>query len=282
MRPDRLPISKEKLDEILELNKKEIPYIYIAKIVGVSQGTVSNYLSKINGKKFTANTTRSKYKDYNWTNQVEHKDTIGIYILFNTVSNMLYIGSSSDLHRRLYLHYSRLHTHSHENIRIQQDFDNYGINSFQCEIIGILDTIEEATEIEHSLILTCNLDRLYNDKNNSGNDIIIDNQLTNYLFNRLNKIDSGCWIYTGMANKGYGLLVKSKYIPVSMRKGKSKKKQIRISAHKYSYVLHTGQQVPHGLVLHHKCNNKLCVNPEHLEPTSTKKNILEHRLSYQK
>ena len=35
-------------------------------------------------------------------------------------------------------------------------------------------------------------------------------------------------------------------------------------AHHISYMIHTGKTIPDGMVIMHTCNNKSCVNPEHL------------------
>lgn len=41
--------------------------------------------------------------------------------------------------------------------------------------------------------------------------------------------------------------------------------------HRFSYWLHIGNLVD-GLVIEHLCNNKICVNPNHLEQTTVKVN----------
>ena len=59
--------------------------------------------------------------------------------------------------------------------------------------------------------------------------------------------ESGCWIWTGSSDK-YGRI----------RFGTKWKK-----AHKISYMCYKGP-VPDGVLVLHKCDVKLCVNPDHL------------------
>lgn len=67
-----------------------------------------------------------------------------------------------------------------------------------------------------------------------------------------------CWGWTGAAtSRGYGSI----------------SYQSRVwSTHKLAYVLTVGA-VPNGLQLDHLCCNKLCCNPAHLEPVTSKVNV---------
>lgn len=69
----------------------------------------------------------------------------------------------------------------------------------------------------------------------------------------------GCWVWTAnIAGKGYGRMALN---------GKD------YYAHRFSYETYVGE-IPDGLVIDHLCRNRLCVNPDHLEPVTNKENLL--------
>jgi len=69
------------------------------------------------------------------------------------------------------------------------------------------------------------------------------------------KKTSACWIWTGSTSgsKGYGKF--------SVTSGPYDRTMVR--AHRFSWVLHRGL-IPKGQNVLHRCDNPLCVNPDHL------------------
>lgn len=65
-----------------------------------------------------------------------------------------------------------------------------------------------------------------------------------------------CWIWTGAPSRGYGVL---------------RIQGINIFAHRFAYYLENGKYPDQ--FIDHLCNNKICVNPHHLEDVSHEENI---------
>ncbi len=72
---------------------------------------------------------------------------------------------------------------------------------------------------------------------------------------------NGCWEWLAGANEqGYGVI----HLPGH--------RQIR--AHQLSYLLHKGE-IPKGRLVLHSCDNRLCVNPDHLRCGTHNDNMLD-------
>jgi hypothetical protein len=73
---------------------------------------------------------------------------------------------------------------------------------------------------------------------------------------------SGCWVWSGAKNAGgYGVVLTSERRPAL--------------AHRMMWQEHFGP-IPEGHEIHHKCENRQCVNPHHLEAVTR----LEHRAKH--
>ena len=77
-------------------------------------------------------------------------------------------------------------------------------------------------------------------------------------FKKVNKTDT-CWLWTGCISCGYGRFTYN---------AKS------YGSHCFSWLL-TGNTIPEGHLIRHKCRNRHCVNPEHLETGTREQNMAD-------
>lgn len=79
------------------------------------------------------------------------------------------------------------------------------------------------------------------------------------------EINDGCWISTSHQNtntKGYVRIRRSSF------------KSSKMLLHRYIYLIHNGE-LPEDKVVMHTCDNRLCINPEHLRIGTQRDNVMD-------
>lgn len=69
--------------------------------------------------------------------------------------------------------------------------------------------------------------------------------------NHVKVAETGCWEWQACRNNGYGIF--------GLLPGRP------VLAHRFAYQHFVGA-IPNGMELHHRCKNRACVNPDHLDP----------------
>ena len=91
--------------------------------------------------------------------------------------------------------------------------------------------------------------------------------------NKTNNVND-CWEWTAaIGADGYGVF-HWKYIEPKDRAPSGCRSKL-IKAHRASLYL-DGRTVPEGLVILHSCDNKSCVNPNHLSVNTQKQNVRDY------
>ena len=89
---------------------------------------------------------------------------------------------------------------------------------------------------------------------------MIATEIEERFWNKVREADNGCWIWrAAQTGNGYGCFDTGK--------------QGTRRAHRTAYELVVGV-VSDGKVVHHRCRNRLCVNPQHLEVRTQRENVL--------
>jgi len=85
-------------------------------------------------------------------------------------------------------------------------------------------------------------------------------------FQRIQRTESGCWLWTGSVHKGGYGRIKLRHDVYGV-------------AHRVAWELLRGP-IPPGLTIDHLCFVKRCVNPEDLEPCTTQENTRRYYAAY--
>ena len=76
--------------------------------------------------------------------------------------------------------------------------------------------------------------------------------------------ENGCHIWNGALSWGYGVLGRRHGDRVGTHR-----------AHRYAYELFVGP-IPEGLMVRHRCHNRRCCNPDHLELGTNRDNVQDN------
>lgn len=195
-----------------------------------------------------------KPETYKILDSLDSKERLcGVYLIKNKVSGKFYIGSSIDIYQRLKRHIQELEDKKHKNKSLQSDWAK---SNFIFMICKLFDTAEEAQEYEHQIITTYQYsDLIYNKVYIKKKPII--KSIKNFE-SKINK--QNCWLWTGLVDsKGYGVF--------------NSYRSHRLSLLIYKNIWASSQHVLHS------CNNKLCVNPDHLSIGSNYTNSQQYHSS---
>lgn len=106
--------------------------------------------------------TRRKNDNFDYGTFSTFLNRIGIYKITNKITGICYIGSSTDIGRRLQKHFSELRMKRHTNKRLQEDFNKYGMDIFEWSIVE--ETNSDIITKERDYQIQIGIDNLYNDK----------------------------------------------------------------------------------------------------------------------
>jgi uncharacterized protein (DUF433 family) len=174
----------------------------------------------------------------------KYGDTKGVYCIVNDKNRKKYIGCSDNIGQRVGKHFVDLQNNKHENKYLQKEWD------YKIFRVGVLYIGDDYQNVEQDLLQNTVDSILYNININNIMPILSFEQQERF-WNRIDiKSINECWEWKAYIKKdGYGTI------------GIGKKDY---ASHRISYYL-TYNKDPNGMYVMHKCNNKKCCNPFHLE-----------------
>lgn len=244
----------------------------LAKKYNVSKSYVSSLLKRRNVKINVNHSDVVKWKTIKDLESIDD-DICGIYALYFVNNNnndiKLYVGSSTNIKKRLKDHYRLLNSATHESKLLQKYFDNqqYSFN------IAIIKECDEKSIMQE--------ERVYQNKYNRGcllnywvatnvNDLLPWLEQATLLKSYRDYVENndGCWESKNVDRRGYGVL------KVVAFKDWGSGKVKYFYNHRVAYWEKYGE---YPELIRHKCGNRKCRNPDHLESGNYRDNALDKR-----
>ena len=206
-----------------------------------------------------------------------NKEQVGIYVIYaasldpENHSSKAYIGSSVRIQKRLGDHFGQLERNKHYNKDMQKCFksDNYIFNSY------LIEECKEGEELglETEYINRFNKGSLFNKWSQPPLE-----EIKPYLDKIKHLLDdearytvdeNGCWNWNKLNGSGYSKEIQSRI------EGKVK----HVKPHRISYYKTYGE---YPELIRHMCDNKACVNPDHLKKGNHRQNHLDKSRQFRK
>lgn len=109
---------------------------------------------------------------------MEFSKLSGIYQIRNTINNKKYMGHSINITLRWYLHLFNLIINKHDNPKLQEDFNTYGIKNFELSILELFTgTKHQLKKLEQEYLNKLDFDLNYNIHNSITDEAIINKQM---------------------------------------------------------------------------------------------------------
>lgn len=109
---------------------------------------------------------------------MEFSKLSGIYQIRNTINNKKYIGHSINITLRWYLHLFNLIINKHDNPKLQEDFNTYGIKNFELSILELFTgTKHQLKKLEQEYLNKLDFDLNYSIHNSITDEAIINKQM---------------------------------------------------------------------------------------------------------
>lgn len=250
------------IQKIIELKNQQKTNKDISNITGFSEGQIKKICRDNNIKQIdTRILTKKPLLSLDDNSQI----ICGIYVITIYRKDGYqghYIGSSVNIRKRCITHRSSLINGTHCNKRLQEDFNNSILQEYR---IWSIESEGELLQRENEVIKT------YVGLYNTNNSVLINSDTLPYLKKAAHLINDEkytinntmCWEWKSVNKEsGYG-----RTMHVSI--GGYRKYFI---PHRVSYYKYYGE---YPELIRHKCNNRSCVNPNHLEAGSYRDNAID-------
>tara|TARA_Y100000361_G_C11160384_1_gene346910 strand:+ start:2826 stop:4658 length:1833 start_codon:yes stop_codon:yes gene_type:complete len=259
-------------DDIIKLTASGLSLPQACKKLGISKSAGSKWAKMNDDYKPAWNCSEvSDKKKYD----LENLDSdSGIYVMVfrptgpdrNNQISRCYIGSSVNTKKRIESHLRELKNNKHYNKKLQECFNN-GMKLHlyllePCDEEDLL-TKEEEWRCKYNEGSLLNKNKAPTmEEMKPWLEVAKEKSFNKNKYTVNEK--TGCWEWKVLDKNGYGNSIHARI------KGK-KTKYIR--PHRLSYYIHKGE---YPELIRHRCHNKCCVNPDHLEEGSHRQNALDN------